>query len=135
MNSWCKVVDGQVVDGPRAWANDTPPDETWLRHTLEEPAHTVNDNFVGSHYEIRGGGVVEVKDFSPKSQAQINEEIQGIKDVAAQNVATADEKLANPDLGNRAEWQAFRDSWLLLTNITELSWYYKMPQQPRESEE
>lgn len=132
MNSWCKVVNGQVVEGPRAWANSTPPDDTWLPHRLEDPVHTVNDNFIGSHHEVRGNEVVEVKDYSPKPQSQIDEEIQSIKDRATQNVATADEKLADPDLPNRNEWQNYRDAWSVLTNITALSWGYHMPREPRD---
>lgn len=64
-NSWCKVVDNQVVDGPRAWANNTPPDSTWLPHSLEDPGNPDEANYVysGSHHEIRGNQVVEVKDY------------------------------------------------------------------------
>lgn len=132
MNSWCKVVDGKVVDGPRAWADNTPPDGTWLPHRIEDPVHTINDNFLGSHHEVRGNEVVEVNDYAPKPQSQIDEEIQGIKDRATQNVATADGKLANPDLPNRGEWQAYRDAWYALTSITALSWGYNMPREPRD---
>lgn len=130
MSSWCKVENGQVVDGPRAWTDDVPPDSSWLRHRLEDKEHTINDNFVGSHYEVRGDVVVEVKDYSPKSAEQIADEINGLKQTAMREVAYADEKLADPELGNREEWKAFRAAWLLLTNATELSWGYFMPGRP-----
>lgn len=130
MNSWCKVVNGQVIDGPRAWADNTPPDETWLPHRLEETPHTINDNFIGSHHEVRGNEVVEVKDYSPKPQAQIDEEIQSIKDLAAANIANADVELSNADLPNRDEWLAYREAWEALTSITALSGDYYMPPEP-----
>lgn len=131
-NSWCKVIDGKVVDGPRAWGDNTPPDETWLPHRLEAPPHTINDNYLGSHLEVRGNEVVEVKEFAPKPQSQIDDEVQGIKNLATRAIEKADTMLAIPDLPNRDEWQAYRDAWALLTNITELSGDYFMPQEPRE---
>lgn len=133
MNSWCKVVNGQIIDGPRAWADNSPPDETWFPHRLEDTPHTINDNFIGSHHEVRGNEVVEVKDYAPKSQDQIDDEIRSIKNLAVVHVAKADEMLANPALSNRDEWQAFRDAWAALTNITALSWDYYMPAYPKDA--
>lgn len=130
MNSWCKVENGQVVDGPRAWADNTPPDDTWLPHRVEDPAHTVNDNFLGSHHEIRDGEVVEVNDYAAKSSQQIAEEVNGIKSMAAQEVAYADSMLSSQDLENREEWDAFKLAWSKLLNINELSWDYVMPRRP-----
>lgn len=132
MNSWCKVIDGKVVDGPRAWSENTPPDDTWLPHRLEETPHTINDNYIGSEHEVRGSEVVEVKKYSPKSAEQIADEVQSIKTRAAECVAKADEKLADPDLTNRVEWENYRGAWSVLTNVTELSWGYHMPPEPRD---
>lgn len=66
-NSWCKVVDGKVVDGPRAWADNNPPDATWLPHDLEDPGNPDEANYVysGSHHEVRGNQVFEVKEYRP----------------------------------------------------------------------
>lgn len=132
MNSWCKVVDGKVVDGPRAWSENTPPDDTWLPHRLEETPHTINDNYIGSEHEVRGNEVVEVKKYSPKSAEQIADEIESIKSLAARNIQKADEKLANPELANRPAWEAYRSAWEPLLTITVLSWAYYMPSEPRD---
>lgn len=129
-NSWCKVVDGNIVEGPRAWENNTPPDATWLPHRLEEPAHTINDKFDGSRLEVRGSEVVEVKLFSPKSAQQIQDEVNSIKQRAEIEVAYATLELAKPDLANREKWESFKAAWQQLTNITELSWNYVMPMRP-----
>ena len=131
-NSWCKVENGVVVDGPRAFADATAPDASWLPHRLEDPAHTINDNFDGSHFEVRGNEVVEVKDYSPKSAEQIADEVNGFKALATTNVAKADEKLADEATTNKADWQAYRDAWQALTSITELSWDYNAPVEPQE---
>lgn len=130
MNSWCKIENGVVVDGPRAWTDNTPPDDSWLPHRLEDTEHTINDNYVGSHHEVRDGEVVEVKDYEPKSAEQIADEIQSIKDRAASEIAFAETILANPELGNRNDWVSFKDAWSLLLNVTQLSWGYHMPARP-----
>lgn len=64
-NSWCKVENGVVVDGPRAWADNSPPDATWLPHDLEDPGNPDPANYVygGSHHEVRGSQVIEVKEY------------------------------------------------------------------------
>lgn len=64
-NSWCKVENGAVVDGPRAWADNNPPDATWLPHDLEDPGNPDEANYTysGSHHEVRGNQVVEVKEY------------------------------------------------------------------------
>ena len=131
-NSWCKVVDGQIVEGPRAFPNAQAPDATWLPHSLEDPAHTINDKFDGSRFEVRGNAVVEVKLYSPKSAEQIASEVNYIKQRAAANVAMADAKLADETLENRQAWVDFKAAWALLTDVTELSWDYNMPPEPRE---
>lgn len=133
-NSWCKVVDNQVVDGPRAWHENTPPDNTWLPHSLEEPAHTINDKYVGSRLEVRGSEVVEVKMYEPKSSEQIADEINNLKKLAQEEVAYADEKLLQAGLANRTEWETHKTLWSRLLNITELSWDYRTPSRPIERE-
>jgi len=129
-NSWCKVVDGQIVDGPRAWDNNTPPDQDWLPHSLEEPSNTINDKYDGSRLEVRGSQVIEVKLYSPKSAEQIEDEVNSIKRQAEIEVAYATLELAKSDLPKRDEWEAFKAAWQQLTDITELSWDYKMPLRP-----
>ena len=132
MNSWCKVENGQVVDGPRAWNENTPPDQSWVRHRLEDQEHTINDNFDGSEFQVRDNEVVEVKKYSPKPQSQIDEEVNNIKTMAQANVEKAKERLADPDLQNRIEWENYRNAWDALTSITALSWGYRMPSEPEE---
>ena len=131
-NSWCKVVDGEIVDGPRAWHDNTPPDATWIPHVLVDPPHTINDNWDGMKFEVVGDQVVETNLYSPKSPEQIAAEIQGIKSQAAQEVAYAAGKLTDPNLNNRAEWEAFKAAWEQMLTVTELSWEHHMPPRPVE---
>lgn len=129
MNSWCKVENNLVVDGPRAWNNNQPPDNTWLPHRIEDPDHTINDKFDGSRHEVRNNEVVEVKIYSPKSSQQIADEIDFIKTKAREEVALAEEKLLDPN-SNHEEWQKHKDAWSALINITELNSNYYMPYNP-----
>lgn len=131
-NSWCKVVDGQIVDGPRAWHDNMPPDATWIPHVLVDPPHTINDNWDGMKFEVVGDQVVETNLYSPKSPEQIAAEIQGIKSQATQEVAYAAGKLTDPNLNNRAEWEAFKAAWEQMLTVTELSWEHNMPPRPVE---
>lgn len=66
-NSWCKVENGVVVDGPRAWPDAIPPDASWLPHDLEDPGNPDEANYCysGSHHEVRGNQVFEVKEYRP----------------------------------------------------------------------
>lgn len=74
-NSWCKVENGAVVDGPRAWADNNPPDGTWLPHDLEDPGNPDEANYVysGSHHEVRGNQVVEVKEYRALTEEEKTE--------------------------------------------------------------
>jgi hypothetical protein len=74
--------------------------------------------------------VVEQKQYSPKSQAQIDDEVNGIKSRAADAVAVADAKLADSSVENKAEWQSYKDAYSALLNVTALSWDYYMPSEP-----
>jgi len=130
MSAWCKVENGVIVDGPRAWENNTPPDSTWLPHRLADADHTINDNFDGSVMIVGATEVVEQKQYSPKSQAQIDDEVSGIKSRAADAVAVADAKLADSSVENKAEWQSYKDAYSALLNVTALSWDYYMPSEP-----
>lgn len=131
-NSWCKVVDGEIVDGPRAWQDNTPPDESWVPHVLVDTEHTINDRFVGASFafDVENNRVVETNNYEPKTQEQINAEVQVIKDRAASAVSVATQVLALEDLENREEWESYKAKWSLLTDITELSWDYDMPSPP-----
>lgn len=131
-NSWCKVENGQIIEGPRAWENNTPPDATWVPHRLVDPSHTINDNFDGSVFEVVGNEVIETNQYSAKPQEQIDDEVVSIKNRANQSIAKADEKLADPTVTNKEDWQAYKNAWALLTNITQLSWDYVMPSEPQE---
>lgn len=130
-NSWCQIKNGNILEGPRAWENNTPPDDTWVPHRLVDPAHTINDNFDGSVFEVVGNEVTETNQYSPKPQEQIDQEISNIKTIAVEAVSLATQKLASPEVTNKDEWQAYKDAWSLLTNITQLSWDYVMPSEPR----
>lgn len=131
-NSWCKIEGTTIVDGPRAWHDNTPPDDTWVPHRLVDPDHTINDNWNGSKFELIGNEVIETNLYSPKPAEQIQSEIEEIKARAAKNVAKAQAKIADPATTNKEDWDKYRVSWSLLTNITELSWAYVMPSEPRE---
>ena len=131
-NSWCKIDGTKIVDGPRAWADNIPPDGNWVPHRLVDPTHTINDNWDGSKFELIGNEVIETNLYSPKPAEQIQAEIEDIKTRAAQNVAKAEAKIADPTIENKEDWDKYRVSWSLLTNITELSWAYVMPPEPRD---
>lgn len=131
-NSWCKVENGQIVDGPRAWNDNTPPDNTWVPHVLVDPPHTINDNWDGQKFEVVGDQVIETNLYSPKPPEQIEAEILSIKTRAVQEVAYAELKLLTPNLPNRTEWENFKNAWELMKTITELSWEHKMPARPME---
>lgn len=75
MNSFCKVENGVVVDGPRAWPDAVPPDATWFPHTLEDPGNPnpATHYQSGSHHEVRGEAVVEVKEYSAYTQDELAE--------------------------------------------------------------
>jgi len=129
-NSWCKVVDGAVVDGPRAWPDATPPDNTWLPHSLEDQPNDAYDLFIGSHHEVRGDQVVEVKDYRKKTQAEIDDELAQINRMAADAIAKADEKIAE---GVKVdEWTAYKTEWLQYTNVTTLDNNRTWPTEPME---
>ena len=121
-NSWCKVVDNQMVDGPRAWPNNTPPDSTWVPHELEETAHTINDTFIGSHFEIRDGKVIEVKDYRPKTQEEIDSELDNIKQRAATEMAAADEAISL--------WQSYKSAWEPYLTVATLDENLVFPERP-----
>lgn len=130
MNSWCKVVNGSVVDGPRAWENNIPPDASWLPHRLHDPVHTINDNYDGSVLQVSGSEVVEVKQYSAKSSAQIADEIQSIKDTATSEMSRADSIIADPDATDKDLWQVYKDQWAEFLDVTALSWDFNFPRPP-----
>ena len=131
-NSWCQIKNGKIVDGPRAWHDNTPPDNTWIPHVLVDPPHTINDKWDGQKFEIIGDQVVETNLYSPKSAEQIQQEVEALKQHAIQEVAYADKKLASENLPRREQWEQFRADWSLIVNITELSWEYKLTPRPLE---
>lgn len=132
-NSWCKIINNEIVDGPRAWHDNVPPDSTWVPHLLVDPPHTINDNWDGMKMEIVDNKVIETNLYSPKSAEQIAEEIQLIKDRAIREIAFANEKLIDPNLNKRSEWEAFKLAWEQMLTITELSWQHYMPARPIEN--
>lgn len=121
-NSWCKVVDNKMIDGPRAWVNNTPPDDTWIPHELEETAHTDNDTFAGSHFEIRGNKVVEVKDYRAKTQEEIKAELESIKNHAANEQLYADEMINL--------WQTYKTALEPCRTLTTLDKNVVFPERP-----
>jgi hypothetical protein len=130
-NSWCKVENGNIVDGPRAWPDAIPPDDSWLPHRLVDVEHTVNDNFLGSVMSISGNEVLETKQYSPKSAEQIADEVNSIIARATENVAEADEKLADDNVTNKEEWRAYRNAWEQVKSVTRLGEELPMPPEPR----
>lgn len=129
-NSWCKVENGAVVDGPRAWDNNSPPDNTWLPHFLEDVPNTAYDLFVGSHHEVRGDKVVEVKDYRPKTSDEINEELTQIKQMAAEAMRLADEKIQEGS--NVDAWAEYKQAWSAYTGVTTLDDTRVWPTEPME---
>lgn len=129
-NSWCKVVNGQVVDGPRAWDNATPPDDTWLPHSLEDQPNDAYDLFVGSHHEVRGNQVVEVKDYRKKTDAEVAEELAQIKRMASNAIVNADEKIAAGE--NVDAWSAYKAAWSQYVDVTTLDNNRVWPTEPME---
>lgn len=129
MNSWCKVVDGKVVDGPRAWPDAVPPDATWLPHSLQETPNTPYDVFVGSHHEVFADKVVEVKDYRPKTDDEVQEELNQIKNLAQMEIDEADKKIANGE--NVAAWEEYKALWVPYLTVTELG-AYTWPSKPQE---
>ena len=74
-NSFCKVENGVVVDGPRAWPDAIPPDATWFPHDLEDPGNPNEATYCysGSHHEVRGEAVVEVKEYRLYTQEELDQ--------------------------------------------------------------
>ena len=85
-NSFCKVENGVVVDGPRAWPDATPPDNTWFPHTLEDPGNPdeATHCYSGSHHEVRGEAVVEVKEYRAYTAEELAEIARQVAERAAQ---------------------------------------------------
>lgn len=131
-NSWCKVIDEKIVDGPRAWDLNSPPDKTWIPHIVVDPVHTINDKWDGMKLEIVNNQVIETNLYSPKSNEQIASEIQQLKNKAKAEIAYADYKLQNQSLPNRQDWEAYKIAFEQLLNITELSWDHYIPNRPPE---
>lgn len=74
-NSFCKVENGVVVDGPRAWPDAIPPDDTWFPHSLEDPGNPDETKYCysGSHHEVRGDAVFEVKEYRLYTQEELDQ--------------------------------------------------------------
>lgn len=131
-NSWCKVVDGEIVDGPRAWQDNTPPDNTWVPHVIDDPEHTINDKFLGSTFvfDAENSRVVETNRYGPKTAEEIAAEVAALNSRATNYVEYAEQVLLQPELANRAAWENFKSAWEQLTDVTELSWDYYTPPPP-----
>lgn len=133
MNSWCKVENGVVVDGPMSWPNGIPPDQTWLPHRVEELPHTINDNLVEVAMVVSDTEVVEQKRYAPKPQEQIDSEIADLKANMQKGIDLANEKLSDESLKNKQAWQDYKDACLLILDVTELSFDLNIPQEPVDS--
>jgi hypothetical protein len=133
-NSWCKVISGMMVDGPRAWPDNIPPDDSWWPHVLVDPPHTINDNFDGAVFQVDQSvkKVFEVNQYSPKPQEQIDSEVAQIRAMARENVDYAIAVLADEYLPNIPAWLSYKAAWDKLLDVTELSWDYDMPSRPLE---
>lgn len=127
-NSWCKLENGVIVNGPRAWDNNTPPDETWVPHRLEDPAHTINDKFLGSTFSIIGNEVIETNNYEPKTSEEIQLEINGIKDFANKMISFADKKIET--VSNKQDWIIYKNELQTILAITVLD-HIDWPLQPK----
>jgi hypothetical protein len=73
--NYCKVINGEKVDGPRAFSGKTHQEilnEGWLPHRLVEV--TVADSvFLGSTWEVTPTEVVETQQYRPMTDAEKQE--------------------------------------------------------------
>ena len=70
--NYCKVANGQRVDGPRAFSGKTHEEilrEGWLPHRLVE--QNIPDSvFLGSTWEVTSTEVVETQQFRPMTEEE-----------------------------------------------------------------
>jgi hypothetical protein len=70
--NYCKVINGEKVDGPRAFSGKTHAQilsEGWLPHRLVEVS-AVDSIFLGSTWEVTSTEVIETQLFRPMTDAE-----------------------------------------------------------------
>jgi len=70
--NYCKVINGEKIDGPRAFSGKTQQQlfsEGWLPHRLVEIQAT-DSVFLGSTWEVTPTEVIETQLYRPMTQAE-----------------------------------------------------------------